>query len=59
MYFTLILSNLLFPQPCVDKTLGCFLYYDLLVQAAGCVVDTDQEANPYCMGTSQGEVSRI
>lgn len=43
MYLTLILLN--FPQPCVDKTLGCFLYYDLLVQSAGYVVNTYQEAN--------------
>lgn len=45
MCLTLILPNLLFPQPCVDKTLGCFLSYDVLVQAAGYVVNTDQEAN--------------
>lgn len=59
MYLTLILPNLLFTQPCVDKTLGCFLCSDLLVQAAGYVVNTEQEANTYCMGTSQAEVSRI
>lgn len=59
MCLTLILPNLLFSQPCVDKTMGCFLYYDLLVQAAGYVGNTDWEANTYCIGTSQGEVSRI
>lgn len=59
MYLTLILPNLHFPLPCVDKSLGCFLYYDFLVQAAGYVFPTDQEANTYCVGTSQSEVSRI
>lgn len=59
MYLTLILPNLLFPEPCIDKTLGFFLYYDLLVQAAGCVVNTDQETDTHCIATSQGEVSRI
>lgn len=54
MYLTLILLNFL--QPCVDKTLGCFLYYDLLVQAAGYVANTHQEANTYFIGTSQGIV---
>lgn len=59
MYLTLILPSLLFSQPSVDKTLGCFLYYDLRVQAAGYVVNTDQETNIYCIATSQCEISRI